>query len=940
MHTISYSPLTLPRTLVRLSRLAFTQAEGTRQAGVLAVVLVLSLAMCMSVVNPAHAQQQVAKSGAAEGVADGKQMATQEANQFGWALAVDGEWAFVGEPQSRFFQSNAVMVFRHDGSAWAPVDTLTGPNRGARFGAALALSGGSLYVGAPDDDGTGGVHVYTLEGDTWTWSSVVRPDPSVPGAGFGTALDVDGDLLLAGAPYENGNNGAIYTFSRQAGSGSGSTWEQQARLEGTLSGEALFGFSVTLAGEGAVVGAQYSAGRAGVAYYFKRDASTGSWTLEQEFTGSGVVSGGRFGRSVSGGPTALAVGAPAFEGGRGRIFTYSYKPSISRWVESQGLSMSGGSSTGYFGWHVALHGDRLMAGSFSNGRTQVYRVDAEVWSLEQDMAVPVQTSNVQFGYVTALSADAALVSGGNAETVYFYDRSTPQSGLAFSGSWGIESDLPSAITGGAACQDGTAAGFPCEGVDLLSFLPIEQIGGAAGTRLNDIWGWTDPATGTDYALVGRTDGTAFVDLADPREPRYVGTLQTRTNASTWRDIKVINDHAVIVADNAGSHGMQVFDLANLRNATGAPVNFQPTTVYTAFGSAHNVAVNEASGHAIAVGISGAQSVPAGAVCGPGPHLIDMSNPASPVFAGCYLPGHGRSYSHDVQCVRYNGPDTAHAGKDICVGSDEVGISVTDVSNTTVGKELSRLAYPAVAYAHQGWLTEDHRYFFLGDELDESRGLASNTRTLLFDLEDLDEPVLVGEILGASASIDHNMYTHGGLLYQANYASGLVILDLNATSTLSPQSISQVASFDVYPGDDGTAFVGAWSVYPYFDSGVVLVSGIESGLYVLKLSSNTSTAVAPRPDTRPIRPGDVRLQVYPNPSQDGVTVSFETNGTGPVRVDLYDGLGRRVRHIHDGVGGTNGPTTVRILTDGLPGGIYFVRALSAGKVVSTPLVVAR
>jgi choice-of-anchor B domain-containing protein len=588
---------------------------------------------------------------------------------------------------------------------------------------------------------------------------------------------------------------------------------------------------------------------------------------------------------------------------------------------------------------VTVSGERLLAGSFSNGRTQLYRVDAEVWSLEQDLAVPVQMSNVQFGYVTAMSADAALVSGGNAETVYFYDRATPQSGLAFSGHWGIESDVPTAITGGADCANGTAAVFPCEGVDLLSFLPIEQMGGVAGIRLNDIWGWTDPVTGTEYALVGRMDGTAFVDLSDPREPRYVGTLQTRTNASTWRDVKVINNHAVIVADNAGGHGMQVFDLANLRNVTGAPVTFQPTTVYTAFGSAHNVAVNQASGHAVAVGISGAQSVPAGAACGPGPHFIDMSNPASPVFAGCYLPGHGRGYTHDVQCVRYHGPDATHAGKDICVGSDEVGISVTDVSNPAVGKELGRLAYPAVAYAHQGWLTEDHRYFFLGDELDELRGLVAGTRTLLFDLEDLDEPVLVGEILGESSAIDHNMYTHEGLLYQANYTRGLVILDLGTASSLSPQTITQVASFDVYPGDDGIAFDGAWSVYPYFESGIILVSGIESGLYVLKLSSSTSTAVTPRPDTRPARPGDVRLQVYPNPSRDGVAVSFETNGGSPVRVDLYDVLGRRVRHIHDGVG-ANGQTTVRFTTDGLPGGIYFVRALSAGKVVSTPLVVER
>ncbi len=885
-------------------------------------VVVSLLFLTLIALSPASGQQRAAS------------IDFEDANQFGRALAVEGEWAFIGEPQSRFIQTNSVFVLRHDGASWAPVDTLTGPQAGSEFGFALAVSGNSLFVGAPADSGTGGVHVYTLDGSTWTWSSVLRPDPAVDGAGFGAALDVDGDLLLAGAPYENGNEGAVHVFTAT----NGGDWTHETRLAGTLSGEALFGFGLTLAGEGAVVGAQYSANRAGVAYYFKRDALTGSWTLEQEFTGSGVVGGNRYGRTVAGGPTTLAIGAPVFEGGRGRVFLYTYKSDISRWAESQTATMANGSSTGYFGWHVSMHEDRLMAGSYSNARVQVYQEIEGAWSLDQDIPLPPQYSNAQFGSVSAISELTALIAGGNAETVYTFDRETPASELSFSGLWGIESDIPSAISGGADCTDGTALGFPCDGIDLLSFLPIGDIGGTAGTRLNDIWGWTDPTTGVEYALVGRSDGTAFVNLANPREPRYVGTLQTRTNASTWRDIKVVNDHAVIVADAAGSHGMQIFDLANLRSVTGAPVTFQPTTVYTAFGSAHNVAVNEASGHAIVVGISGEQSVPAAAGCRAGPHFIDMSNPASPVFAGCYVPNHGDGYTHDIQCVRYNGPDTAHAGKDICVGSDEVGISITDVSNPAVGKELSRLSYPSVSYAHQGWLTEDHKYFVLGDELDESRGLSSKTRTLLFDLEDLDEPVLLGEYLGETGSIDHNMYTHGGLLYQANYTRGLVVLDLNAESMLSSQSVEPVASFDVHPGDDATTFDGAWSVYPYFESGVIVVSGIGSGLYVLKLS-NTSVAVAPDAGTDPSQPGNLRLHVFPNPSQDGATMSLESDGSYPVRVDLYDTLGRRVRHIHSGVGASI-PLMLPVETQGLPGGLYFVRAVSAGNVVSVPLVVAR
>ncbi len=73
-----------------------------------------------------------------------------------------------------------------------------------------------------------------------------------------------------------------------------------------------------------------------------------------------------------------------------------------------------------------------------------------------------------------------------------------------------------AIVGGEVpCTDDRAAGFECSNVDVLSFLPVKDMGGTRGTRVNDIWGWTDPQTGREYAMVGRTDGLSFVDISDP-----------------------------------------------------------------------------------------------------------------------------------------------------------------------------------------------------------------------------------------------------------------------------------------------------------------------------------------------------------------------------------------------------------------------------------------
>ena len=158
-----------------------------------------------------------------------------------------------------------------------------------------------------------------------------------------------------------------------------------------------------------------------------------------------------------------------------------------------------------------------------------------------------------------------------------------------------------ALTGEQApCTDGATGPFDCSQIDLVAFVPLTGLGADPGTILNDIWGWTDPVTGRDWALVGRSDATAFVDISDPAGPRYAGELPLTEGAieNLWRDIKVYQDHAFIVADGAGSHGVQIFDLTQLRDATGPPVTFAETAHYDGIASAHNIVINEEDGDGV------------------------------------------------------------------------------------------------------------------------------------------------------------------------------------------------------------------------------------------------------------------------------------------------------------------------------------------------------
>ena len=367
-------------------------------------------------------------------------------------------------------------------------------------------------------------------------------------------------------------------------------------------------------------------------------------------------------------------------------------------------------------------------------------------------------------------------------------------------------------TAASACDDGEAGDFACDSIALLSRISLDTMDGASG---NDVWGWVDPVTDREYALMGMDNGTAFVDVTEPEDPVFLGRLPTQTRSSAWRDIKVYKDHSYIVADGAGAHGMQIFDLTRLRDQVAAQ-EFLADHVYVEFGNAHNLAINEDSGFAFAVGSN---------TCAGGLHMIDLRIPINPMFMGCHTVGH----THDTQCVVYDGPDSRYQSKEICFSSNYGEFDIVDVSSKSSPIVLSSSTYDDLGIVHQGWLTEDHRFFLLGDEFDEST-YGVNTRTHVFDVSDLEAPLYVYAYEHDTKATDHNLYVLGNRVFEANYSVGLQVLEF---ADLSRQDLETIASFDTYPDHDNSTFVGAWSVYPYLPSGVILVSDIDNGLFVLE-----------------------------------------------------------------------------------------------------------
>lgn len=379
---------------------------------------------------------------------------------------------------------------------------------------------------------------------------------------------------------------------------------------------------------------------------------------------------------------------------------------------------------------------------------------------------------------------------------------------------------------GNSAPPGTGGGGPfnSRNIQLLQHLPLGDIGGGPGNVLgSDLWGWTDPQTGKEYALMGLTNATSFVDISDPTDSKYLGRLLTQTGNTAWRDMKTYANHAFIVSDFNDNHGMQIFDLTQLRNADPTnPTNFSTTALYTGIDSAHNVVINEDSGFAYIVGSNRANG---------GLHVVNIQNPTSPVEAGNFG---ADGYTHDAQVVSYTGPDADHFGREVAFCCNEDTLTIVDVTNKSNMFQLSRSTYPETGYTHQCWLTEDQRYLFLGDEFDESN-FGGRTRVLVWDCLDLNNPILVGTYLGETNAVDHNIYTHEDKVYVANYASGLRVLQIDPNNILN---LEETAFIDTFMSDDDADFDGCWTSYPFFESGNIAISDRQNGLFVVRLAALT------------------------------------------------------------------------------------------------------
>ena len=402
------------------------------------------------------------------------------------------------------------------------------------------------------------------------------------------------------------------------------------------------------------------------------------------------------------------------------------------------------------------------------------------------------------------------------------------------------------------------AQFTSDNVSLYAWLDLNDLGGAGNG--NDCWGYTS-ASGREYALMGVSNKLVVVEITDPANPIIVGNV-SHSN-SLWGDVKVFGDYCYVVNESGG--GLDVIDLSEVDSGN---ITLVQRITSGGLSTAHNVAIDTDSGYLYLVGanLNGGRLI-----------AYDLSDPADPTFAG-QVPSTQGVNVHDAQIVTYSsGP---YAGRQIAFASSGgTGLDIFDVTDKSNMFRLSRTTYPNLSFAHQGWLSEDRSYFYLNDELD------GVNETVVFDVTDLENPVVVNTYNSGVASIDHNLYVNDGFVYEAEYTSGLRIFCAD-----DPVNPIQVGWFDTHPENDDSGFDGAWSNYPFFASGTVIISDMNRGLFIVDVSDAVTAGALDfeYPQGRPalIDPqGGTRLRIAVTGTC-GATVAA---GTGLLHYDIGDGF---------------------------------------------------
>ena len=305
------------------------------------------------------------------------------------------------------------------------------------FGRSVAISGRAAVVGAPGDDPSGSAYVFNQDLTTAVWSEVAKltAADATTGVDFGRSVAISEGTIVVGAPWDDENgfrSGSAYLFEKDPG---GLQWIQVIKLTANdASEDDQFGTSVAIDGDTVVIGAHWDddlGDRSGSAYVFHRNAGgLNGWGQVAKLVASDAAEKENFGERVGIHADTIVVGAPTDHElgavwGPGSAYVFRLNPNTGHWSEEAKLTASDGALGDLFGIAIAVHGNTILVGApdsdrmgQSSGAAYLFECTTSVpisWSEMEILTAPDTAEHDRFGGAVALSGDKALVGAATAD---------------------------------------------------------------------------------------------------------------------------------------------------------------------------------------------------------------------------------------------------------------------------------------------------------------------------------------------------------------------------------------------------------------------------------------------------------------------------------------------------------------------------------------------
>lgn len=353
-------------------------------------------------------------------------------------------------------------------------------------------------------------------------------------------------------------------------------------------------------------------------------------------------------------------------------------------------------------------------------------------------------------------------------------------------------------------------------------------GGANGADYSEVWGWTDTVSEKEYAFIGTSKGTSVVDISS-LPLKETALLPGPPSGYNYHEFRTFGHHLYVGAegtDPAKRPGIQIHDLSTLPDSVTFVKTYtwkDTTTSVQSYLRAHTLTID---GHFLYAN---------GGDFG-GTRIMDISDPVNPLQVGSYGKG-STPYVHDA----YVRNDTLYAAAINAGQLDIVDLTVKGhYTQNTASKVVSMVPTVPEGRTHQVWLSDDGRTMFVATEA-PSATITNPYKLHIYDITNRNAPVEIASWVSSATASIHNVFVKGNFLYIAYYGDGFRVLDVS-----NPANPIEVAFYDTYPGPrksgDHPVFHGAWGVYPYFPSGKVAVSDMNTGLYVLTVNEKPGGSV--------------------------------------------------------------------------------------------------